>query len=237
MKIRNLPKELVLPIKFNSNNYLIDKPFLFEINDSLLKQFNVFQSFVKQLNDRQFKKHKLNSGFLELNFSVKSFINDNIDDIYDLFLDYFYSVSDKQNENYFTIPSKFNKDDVHFKNNKDNHSFVRSFLSTYSIQKININNENHFVIETYWEITNLTKDFYLNYPKMNQDFQEMMLRIKSYISEFVAEYSVFDESSKNCNLNNLCDLSKLNNVNKFLNSIKPNEFKNYNIDKIDFYLN
>lgn len=223
MKIRNLPKEFVLPIKFDSNN--IDNPFLFETNDSQFKQFNVFQTVVKQLNDRQFKKYRLNSGFLELNFSVKSFINDNIDDIYDLFLDFFYFVSNKQDENYFTIPSKFNKNDVHFKKNKDNHLFIRSFLSTYSMQKINTNNENHFMIETYWEITNLTKDFYLNYPKMNQDFQEMMLRIKSCISEFVAKYSVFDNSSKNYNFDNLCD------------SLKLNEFKNYTIDKIDFYLN
>lgn len=209
MKIRNLPKELILPIKFDSNskNYTIDNPFLFETNDSQLKQFNSFQTVVKQLNDRQFKKHKLNSGFLELNFSFKSFINTDIDDIYDLFLDFFYFVSNKQDENYFTIPSKFNKDDVNFKKNKNNRLFIRSFLSTYSMQKININHENHFMIETYWEITNLTKDFYLNYPKMNQDFQEMMLRIKSCINEFVAKYSVFDE------------------------------FKHYTIDKIDFYLN
>lgn len=87
MKIRNLPKEFVLPIKFDSNN--IDNPFLFETNDSQFKQFNVFQTVVKQLNDRQFKKYRLNSGFLELNFSVKSFINADIDDIYDLFLDFF----------------------------------------------------------------------------------------------------------------------------------------------------
>lgn len=223
MKIRNLPKEFVLPIKFDSNN--IDNPFLFETNDSQFKQFNVFQTVVKQLNDRQFKKYKLNSGFLELNFSVKSFINADIDDIYDLFLDFFYFVSNKQDENYFTISSKFNKNDVHFKNNKDNHLFIRSFLSTYSMQEINTNNENHFMIETYWEITNLKKDFYLNYPEMNQDFQEMMLRIKSYISEFVNKYSVFDDSLKNYNFDNSCDLSKFN------------EFKNYTIDKIDFYLN
>lgn len=223
MKIRNLPKEFVLPIKFDSNN--IDNPFLFETNDSQFKQFNVFQTVVKQLNDRQFKKYRLNSVFLELNFSVKSFINDNIDDIYDLFLDFFYFVSNKQDENYFTIPSKFNKNDVHFKKNKDNHLFIRSFLSTYSMQEINANNENHFMIETYWEITNLKKDFYLNYPEMNQDFQEMMLRIKSYISEFVNKYSVFDDSLKNYNFDNSCDSSKFN------------EFKNYTIDKIDFYLN
>ena len=223
MKIRNLPKEFVLPIKFDSNN--IDNLFLFETNDSQFKQFNVFQTVVKQLNDRQFKKYRLNSGFLELNFSVKSFINDNIDDIYDLFLDFFYFVSNKQDENYFTISSKFNKNDVHFKKNKDNHLFIRSFLSTYSMQEINTNNENHFMIETYWEITNLKKDFYLNYPEMNQDFQEMMLRIKSYISEFVAKYYVFDDSLKNYNLDNSCDSSKFN------------EFKNYTIDKIDFYLN
>lgn len=223
MKIRNLPKEFVLPIKFDSNN--IDNPFLFETNDSQFKQFNVFQTVVKQLNDRQFKKYRLNSGFLELNFSVKSFINDNIDNIYDLFLDFFYFVSNKQDENYFNIPSKFNKNDVHFKKNKDNHLFIRSFLSTYSMQEINTNNENHFMIETYWEITNLKKDFYLNYPEMNQDFQEMMLRIKSYISEFVNKYSVFDDSLKNYNFDNSCDSSKFN------------EFKNYTIDKIDFYLN
>ena len=223
MKIRNLPKEFVLPIKFDSNS--IDNPFLFETNVSQLKQFNVFQTVVKQLNDRKFKKHRLNSGFLELNFSVKSFINANIDDIYDLFLDFFYFVSNKQDENYFTIPSKFNKNDVHFKKNKDNHLFIRSFLSTYSIQKINTNNENHFMIETYWEITNLKKDFYLNYPEMNQAFQEMMLRIKSYISDFVTKYSVFDDSLKNYNFDNSCDSSKFN------------EFKNYTIDKIDFYLN
>ena len=46
MKIRNLPKEFVLPIKFDSNN--IDNPFLFETNDSQFKQFNVFQTVVKQ---------------------------------------------------------------------------------------------------------------------------------------------------------------------------------------------
>lgn len=60
---------------------------------------------------------------------------------------------------------------------------------------------------------------------MNQDFQEMMLRIKSYISEFVNKYSVFDDSLKNYNFDNSCDSSKFN------------EFKNYTIDKIDFYLN
>ena len=58
MKIRNLPKEFVLPIKFDSNS--IDNQFLFETDDSQLKQFNVFQTVVKQLNDRKFKKHRLN---------------------------------------------------------------------------------------------------------------------------------------------------------------------------------